>query len=129
MVILLYRITFTFSLALGAAFTPRIIIPGVPTAGDNFSILCRLDGVVERLAVTLVSLSLAFINPAGGTAGEMSQNRSAYIRPHFLNPGMTDDVGTYTCLATVIASTSNSTDIFSNASEVLQILSKLFKLE
>ena len=34
-----------------AVFTPRIIIPGVPTAGDNFNIICRLDGVVERLAL------------------------------------------------------------------------------
>ena len=27
-----------------SVFTPRVIIPGVPTAGDNFNIICRLDG-------------------------------------------------------------------------------------
>ena len=78
--------------------------------------------------MTLVSLSLEFINPPGGTAGEMSQEESAYIRPHFLNPGMTDDVGTYTCHLAAIITISNSIGIFGNVSEVLQMLSKLYAI-
>ena len=87
-----------------AVFTPRIIIPGVPTAGDNFNIICRLDGVVERLAVTPFAVTLAFSMPPGGMAGNQSRNGSAYIREHILNPLMTSDVGTYRCNASTILS-------------------------
>ena len=45
---------------------------------------------------------LAFVILQGGTAGSRSQDGSAYTRPHIFTPGMTDDVGTYECLATVI---------------------------
>ena len=79
-----------------AVFTPRVIIPGVPTAGDNFNIICRLDGVVERLAVTPFAVTLAFSMPPGGMAGNQSRNGSAYIREHILNPLMTSGVGTGT---------------------------------
>ena len=84
-----------------AVFTPRVIIPGVPTAGDNFNIICRLDGVVERLAVT-PTVILTFANPPGGTPGDQSQDGSTYTRPRIFNPVITDDVGTYTCFATII---------------------------
>ena len=84
-----------------AVFTPRIIIPGVPTAGDNFNIICRLDGVVERMVGERVDMSFRSGGTQGGTLGAQSQNGSAYILPHIFNPGMTDDVGTYTCRVTV----------------------------
>ena len=90
-----------FSALSNALFTPHVIIPGVPTAGDNFNIICRLDGVVERLVTPTVILT--FLNPPGGTAEDQSQDGSAYTLPRIFNPGMTDDVGTYTCFATVIS--------------------------
>ena len=83
-------------------FTPDIIIPGVPTAGDNFNITCRLDGVVERLVDTPVVI-LEFSNAPGGLSGDQSQDGLAYIRPRFFDPGMTDDSGTYSCIAIILS--------------------------
>ena len=100
-------------------FTPDIIIPGVPTAGDNFNITCRLDGVVERLVGTL-DVFLLFINvPGGGLTSGQYRDGLAYIRSHFLNPGMTGDTGTYHCRALVI----NSFFFASYSSENLQLKS------
>ena len=82
-------------------FTPDIIIPGAPTAGDNFNIICRLDGVVERLVGT-PAIILAFSNPQGGLSGSLYRDGLAYIRPRLFNPGTTGDIGTYTCVAVVI---------------------------
>ena len=100
-------------------FTPDIIIPGVLTAGDNFNITCRLDGVVERLVGTL-DVFLSFITvPGGGLNSDQYRDGLAYIRSHFLNPGMTGDSGTYRCRAFVI----NSFFFVSLSSENLQIKS------
>ena len=101
-------------------FTPDIIIPGAPTAGDNFNIICRLDGVVERL-VGAPTVLLSFVNTPGGAPGDQSQDRSAYIRPRIFNPGETSDVGTYTCLATVILSLGGA--FVSATNRILQIRS------
>ena len=90
-----------FSALSNALFSPHVIIPGVPTAGDNFNIICRLDRVVERLAVTPTVLT-SFVNPPGGTAGDQSQDGSTYNLPRIFSPGMTYDVGTYTCFVTII---------------------------
>ena len=109
------------SVLSNAVFTPRVIIPGVPTAGDNFNIICRLDGVVERLAVTPI-VFLTFANPPGGTPGDQSQDGSAYNLPRIFNPGMTDDVGTYRCHA--IVDTPSGGLFFGLTSETLQIRSK-----
>ena len=79
-----------------AVFTPRVTIPGVPTAGDNFNIFCRLDGVIERLAVT-VSVGLVYTSAPGGMSGEILQTGPVRTRLRMFNPGMTDDVGMYTC--------------------------------
>ena len=103
-------------------FTPDIIIPGAPTAGDNFNIICRLDGVVERL-VSTPSVILTFINPPGGAPGDLSQNSSAYIRPRIFNPGETSDVGTYTCAATVIIPSLGT--FLGIANRILQIQSNV----
>ena len=84
-------------------FTPNIIIPDAPTAGDNFNITCRLDGVVERLVGT-PTVILSFNNPPGGVSGDQSRDGLSYIRSRLFNPGKTDDVGTYTCVAVVIPS-------------------------
>ena len=94
----------------------------MPTAGDNFNIICRLDGVVERLVGTATVL-LSFVNPPGGTSGDLSQDGLAFIRPRIFNPGKTSDVGTYTCLATVISSLAGFYG--STTSEVLQIQSNV----
>ena len=103
-------------------FTPDIIIPGVPTAGDNFNIICRLDGVVERLVGTPL-VSLAFSNPPGGVSGVLSQYGTVYIRPRIFNPGKISDVGTYTCAAAVIPSKES---FFGNTTnEILQIQSNV----
>ena len=80
-----------------AGFTPRVIIPGVPTAGDNFSIICILDGVIERLAVTPLNVTLSFDVSPGGMTGSQSRNGSAYIREHVFNPTRTSDAGVYRC--------------------------------
>ena len=83
-------------------FTPDIIIPDAPTAGDNFNITCRLDGVVERLVGT-PTVILGFSNSPGGLSGDQSRDGSAYIRPRFFDPGMTDDSGTYSCFAVILS--------------------------
>ena len=101
-------------------FVPDVIIPGVPTAGDNFNIICRLDGVVERLVGTPM-VTLSFSSPPGGAPGDQSQNGSAYIRPRIFNPGRTSDVGTYTCLAVVVPSSGGF--FGSTSSKNLQIRS------
>ena len=78
----------------------------MPTAGDKFNIICRLDGVVERLVGT-PTVSLSFGNPPGGVSGEQFQDGSAYIRSRTFNPGKTSDVGTYRCFALVDAAAKN----------------------
>ena len=102
-------------------FTPDIIIPGVPTAGDNFNIICRLAGVVERLVGTPIVI-LSFNNPPGGSPGDQSPDGSAYIIPRIFNPGITNDVGSYICLSVVRPSSGG---LFGGtASKNLQIRSK-----
>ena len=113
-------IFFLFVALSNVLFTPDIIIPGAPTAGDDFNIRCRLDGVVERLVGT-PTVTLSFTNPPGGVSGDQSQDGLSYIRPRFFNPGMTDDVGVYTCLATVIPSSGGF--FGSTSSGILQIQS------
>ena len=94
----------------------------MPTAGDNFNIICRLDGVVERLVSTPL-VFLAFVNAPGGTPEDQSKDGSAYIIPRIFNPGETSDVGTYTCVTTVFPLSGG---IFaSTASEILQIQSNV----
>ena len=100
-------------------FAPDIIIPGVPTAGDNFNIICRLDGVVERLVGT-PTVILSFINSPGGSPEDQSRDGSAYIIPRTFNPGKTSEVGTYTCAATVIHGETFADTSF----QTLQIRSK-----
>ena len=85
----------------GAAFTPRVIIPDVPTAGDNFNIICMLDGVIERLTDEPALVTLSFTVIQGGARGDQSRNGSVYTLPHIFNPGMTDDVGDYRCRASI----------------------------
>ena len=100
-------------------FIPDITIPGIPTARDNFNIICRLDGVVERLVgVPLVSLS--FVNSPGGAPEAQSRDGSAYIIQRIFNPGKTSDVGTYSCVTLIISSQGI---ILSPASDILQIQS------
>ena len=89
-----------------AAFTPHIIIPGVPTTGDNFNIVCRLDGVIERLAVTPGLVILTYSSAPGGLSGDILQTGPVRTRLRMFNPGMTDDVGMYSCAATVLISSS-----------------------
>ena len=103
-------------------FTPDIIIPGAPTAGDNFNIICRLDGVVERLVGT-PTVSLSFLSPPGGLSGGQSHDGSAFIRPRIFNPGKTSDVGIYSCLVTVI--TPSLGLFFGIANRILQIQSNV----
>ena len=47
-----------------------------------------------------MTIILAYIILQGGTAG--SQSQDGCIPDHIFTPGVTDDVGTYICLATVI---------------------------
>ena len=101
-------------------FAPDITIPGIPTAGDNFNIICRLDGVVERLVSTPL-VFLSFSNPPGGASGDQSHDGSAYIIPRIFNPGETSDVGTYLCSALVFSSLIGG--FLGIASEILQIQS------
>ena len=110
------------NLALGNnLFIPDVIIPGVPTAGDNFNITCRLDGVVERL-VDPMTVSLTFINNPPGEPENQYRDGSVYIRPQAFNPGKTSYVGTYICLASVIPSSGGF--FGGTSSNDLQIRSK-----
>ena len=91
-----------FSAALSSAkILHQLIIPDVPTAGDNFTITCRLDGAVDRLAVTPIVM-LNFTYPHGGVSNELIQDGLLYNRKQSFNPGKTSDAGNYTCLATII---------------------------
>ena len=110
----------------GAVFTPHVIIPGVPTAGDNFNITCNLDGIVERLAVTPLAVMLAFSMSPGGIAGNQSQNGSAYIRQHFFDPIMSGDVGTYRCGVSMFLSNGK---FLAHTIEVLHIQSLFFVID
>ena len=95
----------------------------MPTAGDNFNIICKLDGVVERL-VSGTSVSLSFFNPPGGAPGDQSQDGSAYIIPRIFTPGKTSDVGTYTCIATAVIPSLGAFLSFANG-RILQIQSNV----
>ena len=118
--ILVYLSYFNVTVAIrNDLFVPDIIIPGAPTAGDKFNITCRLDGVVERLVGTPTVL-LSFLSPPGGVTGIQFQDGLAYSRSHSFKPGMTDDVGNYTCAASVFLSLG----LFgSTSSRILQIQS------
>ena len=101
-------------------FKSDIIIPGLPTAGDNFSIICRLAGVVERL-VSGTSVILAFVSSPGGVSGDQALNGSAFTKSRMFNPGRTSDSGLYTCVSTVIV---NGNFLTSSTSEILPVKSK-----
>ena len=101
-------------------FTPDIIIFGMSTAGDNFSIICRLAGVVERL-VSGTSVILSFVSSPGGVSGDQSLNGSAFFKSHLFNPGRTSDSGSYTCVSTIIVNGENLT---ASTNEVLHVKSK-----
>ena len=103
----------------GDLFTPDVIIAGVPTAGEEFNIACRLDGVVERLAGTH-TVSLSFPSPPGGVEGKQSRDGSAYVMRLFFIPVITSDAGTYGCVSKVTVHSS----LFQRTSNgVLQIQS------
>ena len=105
----------------GALFTPRLIIPVAPTAGDSFSIICRLDGVVERLVSGPVII-LSYIVAPGGLTPPMSRDGLAYIREQVFASGMLSDVGIYRCLASIFDLPNSATfNVF--GSGILQIRS------
>ena len=104
-----------------ALFTPRLIIPVAPTAGNSFNIICRLDGVVERL-VSVARVSLSYDVTPGGLTGSTTREGLAYVRQQIFASGMLSDVGTYECLATVLKlPNSNNFNVFGIG--VLQIRS------
>ena len=83
-------------------FTPRLIFLGVPTAGENFNVTCRFDGVVERVVVE--EASVQFRSPIPGMGVQESyvtRDGPAYIRQVKLNPAMTNDFGKYRCRAII----------------------------
>ena len=76
-------------------FMPDIIVPYIPTAGENFNITCRLDGVVERLVVGTVTLAWFF--PPAGTPGIQTRDGTAYTIPLQFTPVVTSNADTYEC--------------------------------
>ena len=54
--------------------------------------------------MTPVSVTLAYTSAPGGMSGDILQTGPVRTRLRMFNPGMTDDVGMYTCVATVILS-------------------------
>ena len=91
----LYSIELTHDL-----FTPAIIVSHNPTAGEQFNITCRLDGVVERLAVGTVSLS--WLNPPAGTPGMQTRDGSAYTKQLQFTPVVvTSNAAAYMCVAQI----------------------------
>ena len=80
-------------------FTPAIIVPVTPTAGEDFNITCRLDGVVERLVVGIVTLGW-FLPPAG-TPGMQTRDGTAYTISLQFTPVVTSNTGTYECVARI----------------------------
>ena len=99
-------------------FTPDITIPGIPTAVDNFNIICRLDGVVERLVGTRLVV-VHFIISSGGFSTDLSRDGLAYITSRFFYPGTTVNTGICICHAIVISSLDWV--FFSSSSGTLQI--------
>ena len=79
-------------------FTPVIIVPGIPTAGENFAITCRLDGVVERLATRRVTLALFGKVSATVVATDIG---TPVIVSHQFTPVRTSDAGSFTCDAII----------------------------
>ena len=71
----------------------------------------------------IATVNISFAIPPGGERGEQFKNGSTYIRSHIFNPGMTDDVGLYTCR--VIISIASILFVSQSNSEVLQIQSML----
>ena len=80
-------------------FIPNIISPVTPTAGEDFNMTCRLDGVVERLVMR--SVTLAWSSPPGGVKETQDNNGAAYIRPLTFTPVTTLDASNYQCVAVV----------------------------
>lgn len=104
-------------------FTPNIVVPDDPIAGDSFNIFCKLDGVADRLVGGIITL--VFEEPVpGGMPVNQFQNGSTFVRPHSFNPAMTSDVGMYSCLVTVRNIPSVGGRFFGDASEQLQIRSE-----
>ena len=101
-------------------FTPDIIIPGLPTAGDTFSIICKLAGVVERL-VSGISVTLSFVSSPGGVSGDQFLNGSVFIKSRMFNPGRTSDSGLYTCVSMIIV---NGDVLTASTNGILPVKSK-----
>ena len=105
----------------------QLIIPDVPTAGENFTITCRLHGAVDRLAVTPIVL-LNFTYPHGGVSNKLIQDGLLYTRKQSFNPGNTSDAGNYTCLATIVIGNKTLINIVHGLLEMqsMSVVSKFF---
>ena len=124
MIVLILLLLYEIKALNSAAFTPRVIIPGVPTAGDNFIIICRLDGVVERLTNPPSRVTLNYDSIPGGEAEDQMEDGLAHILPRQFNPGTTSDAGIYTCDAAVRLSGGASFIISPFVEGTLRIQSK-----
>ena len=80
-------------------FRPAVTVPGSPIAGEDFNITCRLDGVVERLVVGIVTL--AWFLPSSGTPGIQTRDGTAYTIPLQFTPVVTSNADTYECVVRI----------------------------
>ena len=102
-------------------FTPTVIVPRIPTAGEDFTITCRLDGVVERLVVGTVTLG--WFLPPGGTPGMQTRDGTAYTIPLQFTPVMTMNAGTYRCVTEIQG--IPSLNVFEVQGEVMRVQSNV----
>ena len=82
-------------------FEPTVIVPGTPTAGEDFIVTCRLDGVVERLVVGRINLIL----PGANLLGQTPIGTPIVVTQQF-TPVTTSDAKLYSCVASVSGTTS-----------------------
>ena len=80
---------------------PTVTVPGTPTAGEDFIITCRVDGVVERLVVGRVLLFLD-----GVILQVQAPIGAPIVVTQQFTPVTTSDAKIYSCVAIVFATTS-----------------------
>ena len=95
-------------------FIPDVIVPGIATAGENFNITCRLDGVIERLVQGVATLNILpntilTVPTLSGTAIMVTRQ---------FTPVRTSDAMNYTCAATVFDTPSGFVSIATGVGEV-----------
>ena len=105
----------------GKVFTP-VIVPGIPTAGENFNLTCRLAGTVERLVTGTVTLSFPPVSLFTAVTG------APIMVSQKFTPVRTSNAGSYTCDATIRNTPTSGNFLSDEASGELLIQSNVMLL-